>query len=271
MLAIGIGFMIAGVIYVAIFAPLTWFSARAAGRDPLGTLLLLDIPPGLLRKPFLDLSVPSAQPFLFALATLYGVMLVVVVLRIAAGGLLTFASSAVGIYIGCLLTGFLSIYLFGGQPISFLESRALFLFTLAYLMLSYYAATAAIALSSKDELSRGKYDVLFGGAQGLFAGWILSRGYGNDAAVFAGMFYLFCTFVATATAEMVFRQVLRVLQGLDRDDAFALFWEERSVSYTMLLNAIKTAWKEERFWLMFAVVLNCGFPLLVAILRGALP
>jgi hypothetical protein len=267
----GLGALVAGTVYLSLFGPLTWRAARIMNVEPTSALLLLEFPKELdanfFASTFPRWSAPEARPVVYGFATLYGAVGVVGALVIAAGGVLRIAMMANGLFFGFYFTRFVATEALEILPRSAIEGRLLY-FKLAYLMLSYYTAWALTALVSKDELAREKFEFSLSGGQALFAGWILSKGFGAAAAVYAGAVYLACTFVTLTASEMVFRRLRRFARAVtDRED-WGDLEEERYLPPRALVKVVKAAWTNERGVVVISATVNLAFPaLVVAIYR----
>lgn len=69
-----------------------------------------------------------------------------------------------------------------------------------YVLAGYYTALGLIEVCGRWGCL-GKYQHMFLGVQGLLAGWILSRQFGQNAVLFSGLTFITCSFVAMLTVE----------------------------------------------------------------------
>lgn len=112
--AFALGIVVSGLVFVAVFGPLAWWAAHAAGLAEGASMLLVSLPPQLdetfFGPLFPRLSVPEARPVLYSLGLLYGVTSFTLVLVIMAGGLFRLAMTANALYSGFFLTRLIGIH-----------------------------------------------------------------------------------------------------------------------------------------------------------------
>ncbi len=138
-------------------------------------------------------------------------------------------------------------------------------FRLAYIMLSYYVSFAAAALLSHDEISREKLDFFSGGLQGLFAGWVLTTGFGDAGAVYAGALYIVCTFASFLLIEPLFRRLIWLLHAMSGAKQLPLA-EERYLSVPLALASARFAWSRARGVVWLVAAAWSAFPVFVVVL-----
>lgn len=264
---------VTGICYAVVFTPLAWVAARHAGLEPVGVLLLQDFPTSWMRNSLLIFppwSSLDARPVLYTYGALYGAIGLVSSCVFLAGGMQRLVVASNGVFFGFLSTAYAAV-LFGVLPQAAFDGR-LFRAKLSYVLLSYYAASSLAALLSEDELAREKYDFLFSGTQALAAGWVIARGFGPDAGLFAGFLYLGCTFTTLAISELLFRRVFRILRALVGAAGWRA-WEhmerERYISLHQLKTGIRRTWREDRAALVAGTALFLVWPLAIAIVRFA--
>jgi hypothetical protein len=197
------GLGVVGLLYIAIFLPLTLWSAAVHGLDPIDVLLfarLLDdwAELDILGKLNTLLNNPS---HLFAFGALYGAVSITIGLMIVflrKEGWLEILIMSNGLLYGYVLTIWIKHLL--GTP---LTSKLLFssIFGFVYVFILYYVLRSLLDVISGWGI-RAKYEHLIGGIQGIGTGWILSRVFGDQSTVFSGMTFFICTFITTCIIEV---------------------------------------------------------------------
>jgi len=266
-LTLSIGAAATAALYLGIFFPLAWLSASQVTTSPIDILLLQSAPPALSREFFGEVfprfSDPAARPFVLALGVLYGFIALALPFVILAGGLTRLVIVANGIFAGYLLTA--GVLIASGQ-LADLDafSQRFFHLKLVYLMLAFYVLRGAAALLGGETDTRARYDFLADGLYGLFAGWLLGRGFGTNAAFFTGVVYLGSTFLALWFCERVFTALFNVLRALLGPQA----WRVIDQSGPITLSAIKRGLQRDPGGVLreaFRVfVFFSAFPVLVA-------
>lgn len=215
------GFGVVGLLYIAIFLPLTLWSTATNGLDFVDVLLFARLTevsagPDVLGqlKTLLNLSNPSN---LFAFGVLYGVIAIIVLLmRISLRKEGWFEISVIsnGLVGGYALTIWIKHLL--GPP---LTSRLLFpsMYSFAYVYLLYYGLRTLLDVLSRWGI-RAKYEHLIIGIQSIGTAWILSRVFGDQSFVFSGVTFFICTFVTAsvyeATIGRLFKQMYKAIPDL---------------------------------------------------------
>lgn len=209
-----VGILLAGIVYIALFLPLSWYSAIQIGLEPLDLMLFAHLPPHLNDTFFSHLlpafSIPEARPFVYAFGTLYGVVGVVVAFMMISLRLKGWADLAVianGILWGYYLTIYLSGHIFGIIEINLITQRIIQL-KLAYIFLAYYLIEGLKGLIGQNGLHRRKYEIFFGGMYGIICTLLLMRGFGGGTtSILTGPLFLICLFITIAIAEQTIGRV----------------------------------------------------------------
>lgn len=255
--------MLSGFLLIIIFAPIAYLSAKNHGADPVDVLLVQAAPPGLdsafFNHWFPEFSAPAARPLIYALASLYGAAAVVSGLVLASGIIARLPITANGIVWGFMLTRFLSVNVFGFMSLDAF-SRRMFHIKLWYVVLIYYACEALIAMFRKDDFSGEKYDFLFNGLAALASGWVLARGFGANAAIFAGVLYLFSTFVCMLIAEKIFGVLYGFLQKLMGPRNWSYFRDQPPMSLRQLLGHLRQAIQHPKLQFVSVALVSLCFP-----------
>ena len=207
-----VGYCVVGLLYVAIFLPLTFRSATIHGLNFADVLLFAHLTEasadlGILggARILLDFSNPS---HLFAFGVFYGVIGIIHALMIVSirkeGKLeiLTMSNGLAGGY--CLTIGVKHLL---GTPFtsSLLFSSAL---SFSYVFLLYYGLRSFADIISRWGI-RAKFEYGIGGIQSIGTAWVLSRVFGGQAIVFTGMTFFICTFVATSVFEATIGRLIK--------------------------------------------------------------
>jgi uncharacterized protein (DUF983 family) len=216
-----VGFGVVGLLYIAIFLPLTLWSTATNGLDFVDVLLFvhlteISVESGVLwpLKTLLNFSDPSN---FFAFGVLYGVIAIIAsLMRISLRKEGWFEISIIsnGLAGGYALTIWIKHLL--GPP---LTSRLLFSSTgsFAYVYLLYYGLRALLDVISQWGI-RAKYEHLIKGIQSIGTAWILSRVFGDQSFVFSGVTFFICTFVSAsvyeATIGHLFKPIYKTIPDL---------------------------------------------------------
>ena len=265
---------VTGIIYVAVFLPLAWISAQQAGIDPLGALLLQDAPTFWVHGSHLAFppwGSVAARPALFAWGVLYGAIGLVAAAVLVTGGLHRLVIASNGVFFGYFFTAWTAVQL-DILPAEAFDKKVLH-FELGYVLLSYYMASALAIAFSRNELARARYDFVFSGSQAIAAGWILGRGFGPYAPVFAGLLYTACTFVTLTICETLFLKVFRVgaaVAGASAKQAWPQLCEERFISYKQLHSSAGRAWRKNEIAIIVGSLLFLFWPIGLVVVRAAI-
>lgn len=97
------------------------------------------------------------------------------------------------------------------MPFAF--TGVLFNLKLAYIILAFYLTLALSNIMSKNEYSKERNSFLMSGLNGLFAGWLLGRGFGANSVAFSGILYIILSYITIWAAEALLRPVLEVFEA----------------------------------------------------------
>ncbi len=203
-----------GIFYMALFLPLSWYSAKQIGFDPIDIILFLHFPP--LDNKFFSFLFPvwsnlEARPILYAFGNLYGVTAIVlafILLSLRINRLANLAIISNGLAGGYFLTIYLSGYIFRIIEIDLVTQRMLY-FKLAYIFLAYYIFEGMKNLITQEGLHRKKYETLFDGMYGITCTLLLIKGFGGSIlSVLTGPLFLICSFLSSLLAEQTIGRVI---------------------------------------------------------------
>lgn len=207
-----VGLCVVGLLYVAVFLPLTLWSSSIRGLDFIDVLLfahLKETSAGLgILGPIKILFDFSNTPDIFAFCVFYGIvglMNTLMRLSLVKNAKIEISIMSKGIVYGYALTIFVK-YLFG-SPIS---SNLLFssMLDISYVLFLYYGLRCFVDIISRWGI-RAKYDYFIGGIQSIGTAWILSRVFGDQAIVLTGITYFICTFIATCIFETTLGRTIK--------------------------------------------------------------
>lgn len=259
--------VVTGIIYLVIFLPLTWFSCKTFNCEFTNIFLLQSVPSSVNGQFFKTLfplwSAPEVRPLIYSFATLYGTIGIVAGLTILSGGLPKLVVTANGLITGYYLTRFFTSNILSLWRIDEI-STGMFRYKILYVMLLYYSSEALTNILSKDDISKEKYKFLFQGMYGLISGWILSRGFGQNSAVFTGCIFITFTFVSIAFYERVFRLVFGVMEYFIGVSNWKAFEAEHKYSLRDLWLNFTLSWHEQRLLFCVGFAIMSIFPLLFA-------
>jgi hypothetical protein len=205
-----------GLIFMALFLPLTWITAKHRALHPVDVLLFVQaehLKAGGLRAQVRSLFLNPQT--LYAFGVLYGLctLLLAFLSVLRKDGVLDLLITSNGLLAGYLATGWIGQSLYGMR----LPVGSLHQLSFAYVLAAYYAAVGLIGVCDGWG-SIAKYQHVFLGVQGLLAGWILSRKFGGNAVLFGGLTFITCSFVAMVIVENTMIWPLKwVLQKVPQD------------------------------------------------------
>lgn len=270
---IHVAYMLSGLVLFLGFGVLAFLSAYSHGLNPLDILLLQRAPPecdaAFFQHTFPGWSAPTARPLVFAFGALYGVTAIVMCLMVASGELTRLLITANGIFWGFWLTRFLAADVFGIIELDPFSSRV-FKFKIAYVMLIYYTCEALTAMYRGKDFSGEKYDHVFNGFGALASSWVLARGFGADATLFAGGIYLVCTFVCMFVAEKFFGVIFAFVRKLVGPRMWKMLVRRPAVPPRELLSLIRQTVSKRPGFFWGAALVNMGFPFLFALIYATL-
>lgn len=207
-----LGLSVIGLLYVAVFLPLTLWSAASHGLDPIDVFLFASLTKnsaelGLLGQLNTILNF-SDMSYLLAFGVFYGVIIIIgdlMRVSLRKEGWLEISITSNGLLWGYTLTAWVKHLL--GAPVtpSVLFSSTL---SLGYVFVLYYGLRSVLDLISLWGI-RSKYEFAIGGIQGIGTGWILSRVFGDQAVVFSGVTFIICTFVAISLFEATIGRLIK--------------------------------------------------------------
>jgi len=207
-----VGLCVVGLLYVALFLPLTLWSSSAHGLDFIDVLLfahLKEASTGLgILGPVKILLNFSNTSNLFAFGVFYGIvglLNTLIRLSLTKNKKIEISIMSNGLVYGYALTIWVK-YLFG-TPISYslLFSSML---DFSYVLFLYYGLRCFVDIISRWGI-RAKFDYLIGGIQSIGTAWILSRVFGDQTIVFTGVTFFICTFIATSIFEATLGRVIK--------------------------------------------------------------
>lgn len=256
---------VGGTIMTVAFLPFAITSAMKAGGDPIGVVFLQVAPDGIPQG-FFDLrfplySHPSARPMVYAFALLYGLTGLVAGLLMISGGLPKLAITANGLYWGYHLTKYVSVDLLHLLSVDAFTG-GLFNLKLAYILLAFYLSLALSNIMSRNEYSKERNSFLMSGLNGLFAGWLLGRGFGANSVMFSGMLYILLSYITIWVAESLLRPVLEIIEVVLGPEAWEQFAEERSYSLSEIKRLPSMVSIGPLLWYLVGVIVM--FPFLAA-------
>lgn len=207
-----VGYSVVGLLYVAIFLPLTLWSTAIHDLDSVDVLLFARLTEasaelGILGqlKTILNFSNTS---HLFAFGVFYGVFCIIRVLMglsLRKEGWLDISIMSNGLAGGYVLTIWVKHLLGAPLTSSLLFSSAL---SFGYVFLLYYGLRSLVDIISRWGI-RSKYEHIIGGIQSMGTGWILSRLFGDQAIVFSGVTFFICTFIVTSVFEATIGRLIK--------------------------------------------------------------
>lgn len=218
-----------GFIYIAIFLPLSWSSAKQLNMDPLNIILFAEMGPNL-RKAFEINFFPiftgiHALPTLFAIGTCIGFLML-------SGAILLIADPVrVGVSVKGLVLAFgittLLGYFIGTLPIDSVILR-LFVFKFGYLIAIFAFLSCLPVLLGRKGIYKIKYEKMFNGFYGIIAGWLLTKGFGMSAAIYNSILFFISWFAAIAILERDPRLAAApLLQTISLNKFAKCMWAER--------------------------------------------
>jgi hypothetical protein len=209
---------VGGLLFVAIFLPLTLISAREYGLDPTDVIFFAHLMKILPNKGPLDLARLLYElhhlPTLFSFATLYGVSGLAIpflLIVIKKKGWIELIIMSNGLYLGYIFT-----YIIASNILEYKENtlgiNKLSRFSFAYVLILYYLASGLIELFSRHGM-KSKFDHLFMGAYGICSAWILSKVFQKASVVFTGFIFLIVSFISISLLEISLGRFLKWIFG----------------------------------------------------------
>jgi hypothetical protein len=213
--SMAIGSFLTGIVYVALFFPLSWYSSMQMGLDPIGIILFTYFPSHLSDIFFSQIppawSNLEVRPILYALGNLYGVVAIVsafMLVSLRINGLPNLAIIATGLAGGYFLTIYLAENLFGIIKMD-IPTKAMLFYKLAYIFLAYYIFEGLKDLIQKKGLRKKKYEIVFDGLYGIVCTLFFIKGFGESImSVLTGPLFLVCQFLTTSASEKTCGRVI---------------------------------------------------------------
>ncbi len=239
--------------------------------SPMQSFFFLDLRDNLLSSyhpiDYLHTLIESGNiSTVLAALCLYGLTGIVTAFVTVSGGLIRLVIVANGLYFGYGLTALVNNLLFLGPPIHFSALNV------AYLFLAYYLAHAMTQLIGGSSYGKEKYAHLFSGLQGLFAGWLLSKGYGSSAIVLSGALYLVCSFVCMIVAEFLFLPWCYTLKAWAKTADADIEWFDNDPNIRLidLFRAAAEVWRSNTKECLIFTAFYLAWPAVIAILFVAI-
>jgi len=212
--SMAIGYFLAGIVYVALFLPLSWYSSMQMGLDPIDMILFTHVPSHLIDNISHQIlpvwSNLEVRPILYALGNLYGVAAIVLAFMLVSlriNRLPNFAIIVTGLTGGYFLTIYLAGNLFGIINMD-IPTKAMLIYKLAYIFLAYYIFEGLKDLIHKRGLRKKKYEIVFDGLYGIVCTLLLIKGFGESVmSALAGPLFLVCQFLTTSVSEQTVGRV----------------------------------------------------------------
>jgi hypothetical protein len=191
------------------------------------------------------------RPTVLALGAAYGAIGLTAALFLISGRIISMIIAANG-----LLYGFMAIQKLGDafpvllpvQP----PSPVGFHVKILYIFLGYYLSVSLPRILASGSYTREKYEALCSGLFGIYAGWILTLGFGSASAIFAGVSFLIATFVCTAAVEVVATPVIYALKVNLSDNVWKALDSERRYSWAAVRSVFSLKiFRSGEAWIVF--------------------
>ena len=224
---------ILGIIYMSVFLPLAWNSAKNLGLAPLNIILFAEIGSSLKKAFEVNLfpcfSGADAEPTLYAIGFFIGMSMFSSALIIIADPLKVVLSTR-GLFVALGITTLFG-YFMGTLHFDTILFR-LFIFKFGYLLITFIILSSLPGLLGRKGIYRVKYEKLFNGLYGIIGGWILSKGFGASAAIYHSILFFVSWFLAIAIVEKFVTHdprsaVFSMLQVMSLVDFGKRMWAER--------------------------------------------
>lgn len=252
-----VGTGITGLVYIAVFLPITMSVVSARSLDPINVLLFVDFPIISVGSDFLPniAQLWSSQnfPFLLSFGVMYGAANVaygLLGLSIQKHGWIEAIITFNGLLFGYALTILIAFFL-GVTPVLLNISQL----SLAYVFLLAYTSRFVNTIIARWGWgTTAKYEHLITGANAVATSWILSRVLHEWSIIFSGITFYVCTFLSTSAIEIVIVGGSKLIFG-------GIPTRSLTPSITSLTDCVRGS--PRRFWTSVGilVLITCIFPL----------
>lgn len=216
-----LGGFVSGIVYIALFFPLAWHSAKNIGLNPIDVIFFAQFPPELSNNFFGSLapawSKLEARPILYSFGVLYGIMgilLAYMLFSFKINGLGNFVVTANGLFWGYLLTIYLAGNIFGIIQIDLVTQKMIH-FKIAYIFFAYYFFEGMKDLMRGKGLLRKKYEIFYDGMFGIVSTLLILKGFYIDVvSTLTGPLFLSCTFLTILVAEQTIGRFIFAVANL---------------------------------------------------------